>query len=264
MSHEHNINIETLANSDRYSRQVIYAPIGIEGQRKLIGARVTQIGCGALGAHLADTMVRSGLGTLRLIDPDRVEMSNLQRQTLYDTEDALAGRPKVQAAADKLRRINPDCSIEVLQVWISPQNIEVLIAGSDLVLDAVDNFQVRYLINQACIKHNIPWIHGGCLGAAGNGLVVVPGGKPCFACVLPEPPQSTVTCNEVGIIAPAVGVIAAWQATQAIKYLTENHDSLDRSYFCYDLWNNMTRRLNLGRLQSGCQVCTRHKFDLLP
>ena len=184
-------------------------PAAGRGRTAAAGAsRALLCGCGALGSAIANTLVRAGVGTLRIVDRDFVELSNLQRQTLFDEADAAAGLPKAVAAAEKLRRINSAVTIEPIVADIEPANIERFCEGVDVILDGTDNFETRFLINDAAVKLGLPWVYGGCVGAEGQTMTILPGETPCLRCLMPEcpPPGSTPTCESAGILGPIVGV----------------------------------------------------------
>jgi molybdopterin-synthase adenylyltransferase len=201
----------------RYSRHTLFAPIGEEGQRKLGASRVAIVGMGALGTVLANHMVRAGVGFVRLIDRDFVESSNLQRQMLYEEEDAAQSAPKAMAAAQRLARINSQITIEPHVTDLNPMNAEELLGGVDLILDGTDNFAVRFLINDISVKLNIPWIYGGAVASRGVSMTVIPGQTPCLRCLFPQAPASgtTETCDTAGVIGGIIHVVASCQATEA-------------------------------------------------
>lgn len=244
---------------DRYARQMRYAPLGEEGQRRLLASRALICGCGALGSVIANTLARSGVGKLRIVDRDFLELNNLQRQVLYDEADVAAGLPKAIAAAEKLRRINSGIEIEPIVADVEAGNILSLCDGCDIILDGTDNFETRFLLNEAAIKLQIPWIYGGCIGAEGQSLTVLPGQPPCFRCVMnePPPPGTTPTCDTAGILAPIVNVTASIQCSEAIKILSGNTDAASRMLTIIDLWDNQVRQLNLDKLRAGggCATC---------
>lgn len=250
----------------RYSRQVLFAPIGREGQERLSRSRVAIVGMGALGTALSNHMVRSGVGFVRLIDRDFVEWSNLQRQMLFDEEDARQMLPKAVAGADKLRKINSQVTIEPVVADLTWRNAEKLLTDVDLILDGSDNFSVRYLINDVAVKYGIPWIYGGVVSANGMSTTVIPGETPCLACLFPEPPApgSTPTCDTVGVIGPIVHVVAAYQATEALKLLVGDKKSLHGSLLHVDIWQNQHLQMNLSQARHpDCPVCVRQHFSHL-
>ena len=244
---------------DRYARQMRYAPLGEEGQRRLSASRALICGCGALGSVIANTLARAGVGKLRIVDRDFLELNNLQRQVLFDEADVVATLPKAIAAAEKLLKINSSVEIEPIVADVDPGNILELAVGCDIILDGTDNFETRFLINEAAVKLQIPWIYGGCIGAEGQTLTVLPGVPPCFRCVMnePPPPGTSPTCDTAGILAPIVNVIASFQACEAIKILSGNAAAVSRTLTIVDMWDNQLRQLNLDRLRTagGCPTC---------
>lgn len=255
------------AGLSRYARQIIYPRIGEEGQRKLLASRITLIGCGALGSVLADTMVRAGVGFTRIVDRDYVELNNLQRQMLFNERHAAGGIPKAIAAAESLVEINSSVEIEPIVADANATNIEALIDGSDLILDGADNFQIRYLVNDAAVKHGTPWVYGACVGADGTTMPIVPGQTPCFRCIWETPPQPGVspTCDTAGILAGIVHVVASLQAVEAIKILTGQWDALNRNLTQIDIWSGRLQRIDMQAAREGtdCICCKQRRFDFL-
>jgi molybdopterin-synthase adenylyltransferase len=240
---------------DKYSRQVLFQPIGVEGQERLLNSRVVIAGCGALGTTQANGLVRAGVGTLRIVDRDYVEESNLQRQILFDEADASENLPKAVAAERKLKRINSDVAVEGVVADIDSQNAEDLLGGFHLILDGTDNFETRYLLNDVSVKHGIPWIYGAVVASYATTLTVIPGRSPCLACVFPEPPQGLhETCDTAGIIAPAVAWAAAVQVAEALKLLVGRPEDLHGSFLAYDVWKNRFQQVKPG-IDSGCRAC---------
>ncbi len=261
---------EASRNSDdlaRYARQVRYAPIGDEGQRRLLGSRVLIVGCGALGSVLANTLARAGVGRLRIVDRDFLELNNLQRQVLYDEADVASGLPKAVVAKQRLAQINSQVDVDAVVADVDHRNITGLVAGMDLILDGTDNFEIRYLLNDVAVERQIPWIYGGCIGAVGQTLVILPGETPCFRCLHPEPPPpgSTETCDTAGILAPIINVIASVQACEAIKLLTGRREALCRELQVFDLWENRVRQIRLDALREHrqCPTCVQRVFPWL-
>src|SRR5579883_74087 len=203
---------------DRYSRQMRVPGIGKAGQQRIMAARVTLCGVGALGTVLANTLVRAGVGSVRVVDRDFVEPSNLQRQVLFDESDVANNLPKAEAAATKLRQINSAVRVEPVVADINRTNIEELCRDADLILDGSDNFEIRYLINDVAIKHNKPWVYGGAVGSQGMCMTIIPGETPCLRCVFEAAPApgETGTCETAGVLAPAVSIVASYQATEEI------------------------------------------------
>lgn len=248
----------------RYARQIIYPGIGEDGQAALAVARVTIIGVGATGSVLANHMVRAGVGRLRLIDRDFVELNNLQRQLLYDEEDVAAMLPKATAAAAKLRRINSQINIEEIVADVGPANIAGLIADADVVLDGTDNFATRYLINDACVKLGKPWVYCGVLATYGMTHTIRPGVTPCLRCIMGElPAPGTVpTCDTAGIIGPIVALMGSIAAAEALKLIV-GRGTLNDGMVHIDLWDGTYERFDLGSPSSDCPTCGRRQFDFL-
>jgi len=248
----------------RYIRQSRFGPIGESGQAHIAAAKVLICGCGALGSVIAERLARAGVGTLRLVDRDWVELSNLQRQTLFTEADAAEAQPKAVAAASALAKINSSIAVEALVEDVSYQNIEALGAGCDLILDGTDNFETRFLINDYCVKQGVPWVHGGCLGASGQVLSILPGTTACFRCLVPElPPREAVeTCDSAGVLGSAIGLIACWQVAEALKILSGNRAAIRGDLIVLDSWNTECRVVALQRRQD-CEACGLGRFPFL-
>lgn len=251
----------------RYVRQMRYAPIGPAGQQRLQESRVLLCGCGALGSVLAGTLARAGVGYLRIVDRDFLELSNLQRQVLYTEEDVAAGLPKAIAAQQQLSKINSSITIDAHVADVSSRNMRQLCEGIDLILDGTDNFETRFLLNDASFALNIPWVYGGCIGAEGQSLTIIPGKTPCLRCLMGEPPApgTSPTCDTSGILATIIQVIASIQATEAIKILTGNLSAINRCWTVIDLWENVSRQLKVDSFleNSECPTCTKKAFPWL-
>jgi molybdopterin/thiamine biosynthesis adenylyltransferase len=252
-----------MAELERYSRQTLFKPIGKEGQQRLLASSVAILGCGALGTMLANHLCRAGVGRLLIVDRDYVELSNLQRQILFDEEDALARLPKAIAAAQKLRRVNSEIEIEALVEDLDTESIEPLVRGVDLVLDACDNFETRYLLNEACVKIGRPWIYSGVLASSGVTMNILPGESACLSCLFPEMPVpgTTPTCDTVGVLNGVVSVISGFAASEALKILLGS-PQVSRSLLVVDVWENVVERLELPR-QPDCPTCGLHRYELL-
>jgi adenylyltransferase/sulfurtransferase len=248
---------------ERYSRQILF--LGSEGQQKLMNSVVLVIGCGALGTAQAEMLARAGVGHLKLIDRDFVELSNLQRQILYDEQDAKEKLPKVIAAKRKLEKINSKIVIESIIADLNNSNVERFIADVDLVIDGTDNFQTRYLINDACVKHEKAWIYGAAVSAYGASMTVIPNQTPCLRCIFSQMPDagSAPTCDTVGVIQPIISAIASIQVAEALKILTSNFDKLHRSLIQVDLWQNEWRKIKLASPDKDCLCCQKRKFEFL-
>jgi molybdopterin-synthase adenylyltransferase len=252
----------------RYSRQVIFPPIGRKGQEALRRSRVGLVGLGALGATLAEMIVRAGVGSLVAIDRDVVEASNLHRQGLYRERDAAERLPKAEAARRALREINEEVELDLQVGDFSPLNAREVFRDCDLILDGTDGFDTRYLINDLAIELGIPWIYGACIAATGMSAVVIPGETPCLACLFPEPPPAGAaeTCDTAGIIAPAANIVASLQITEAMKLLVGDRKSLRRGLLSFELWP--FRLVEIGaRADSGprtdCPACAQRTMRWL-
>ena len=247
----------------RYSRQVIYENIGEGGQQRLLDATVAIIGMGALGTVSANNLCRAGVGRLKLIDRDYVELSNLQRQTLYTEDDVREEKPKAMAAFDHLSRVNSTIILEPVIADVSPANIEALISGCDLVLDCTDNFEVRRLINEACDRMRIPWIYCGAIGSTCMTMNIIPGETPCFLCFTGESSsrESGQTCSTVGVLNMATGIASSMQTAEAVKLLTGSPD-LRRTLFFMDVWENIAQYIDV-RKDPECPVCVKHEYAAL-
>jgi molybdopterin/thiamine biosynthesis adenylyltransferase len=250
---------------ERYSRQFILPGWGREGQALLGTKTAVVIGCGALGSHIANHLARAGVGRLVLADRDFVEWHNLPRQLLYTEADAAAGVPKAVAAAHSLRQVSSLVQIEEHVVDVNADTVEGLVRGADLVMDGADNFEVRYLINEACMKHRIPWVYGGVLGTYGLSAAILPGETPCLRCLLgPMPPPGSVpTCETAGVLGTAVAVVAALEVTEGLKILLEQRQALLRSLVVVDLWTGDFERAQTQKGETPCPVCDAGRYELL-
>lgn len=248
----------------RYARQVILPHIGPEGQERLRAASVAVVGCGALGSVIADGLVRAGIGSLRLIDRDVLELHNLQRQVLFDEEDVARGLPKAVAAAHKLARINGEVHLEPVVADLSPRNAERLLSGVDLVLDGTDNFETRYLVNDVCVRHHIPWVYGAVIATYGMTTTILPGRTPCFRCLLIRMPSpgSVPTCETAGVLGAAAHVIASLEIVQALKVLTGEVDVPPPLIFV-DVWENVWETISVRKGEGRCPTCDEGRFDFL-
>ncbi len=245
----------------RYSRQERFAGVGGEGQRRLRSGRVLLVGCGALGSAVAETLVRAGVGGLTLIDRDCVEPSNLQRQSLFDEEDAARARPKAVAAEARLRRINSEVAITGIVADLGAALASELVPRADLVLDGTDNFETRYALNDVCLRARVPWIYAACVAAHGAVLAVRPGRTPCLRCVLGERPATTETCDTSGVIAPIVDVTAGIQGAEALKFLAGREEALVPGLVTVDLWTGVFEVAELGTRAPWCPSCAAGRYD---
>lgn len=251
----------------RYAKQIRFNAIGLTGQRALSAARVVIIGCGALGSVSANLLARAGVGRMLVIDRDFVELDNLQRQVLYDEADV--GMPKAIVAAGRLQAVNSEIEIEGRIADVDFRNIEEFLLQPDpavVVVDGTDNFEIRFLINDACVKHSIPWVYAGCLGAEGQVMTILPGDTACLNCLMsagPPPPGTSGTCDTGGILSMIVNVVAAMQATEALKILAGRTESVNRRLAVFDLWGNRNHSMDISKLRddSDCVVCQHRQFD---
>lgn len=241
---------------DRYSRQTLFKPIGEEGQRKIGQKHVLIVGCGALGSPNAENLVRAGIGKLTIIDRDYVEVSNLQRQQLFTEKDAIDQMPKAIAAKKRLTAINSSVQIKAHVMDATSQSLTPLLEDVDLVIDATDNFDIRFLMNDLLQKLAIPWIFGSCVGSTGMSYTILPKETPCLQCLLDTIPVSGATCDSVGIISPAVQMVVAHQSTEVLKLLVEDEDALRTRLVTFDLWNNHYQTIHVERAKKReCPTC---------
>jgi molybdopterin/thiamine biosynthesis adenylyltransferase len=249
---------------DRYLRQSRFAPLGDKGQQRIAASTVAVVGLGALGSIQADLLARAGVGTLRLLDRDFVELSNLQRQTLYDESDAAEALPKAVAAARRLARVNSEIRLEPHVADLSPRNIEELLEGTDLILDATDNFETRYLINDFAVSRGIPWIYGAAVASYGLTLAILPGLAACFRCVYPEQPQgSQPTCETEGVLGPVTATIGSLQAGAALKILARGAESVEPRLTRVDVWSGEIRQTAPPARDPDCPCCGAREFPHL-
>jgi adenylyltransferase/sulfurtransferase len=248
-----------LPEFERYQKQVLFHGIGEEGQRRIAAGRALVVGCGALGSVIADQLVRAGVGLVRIVDRDFVELSNLQRQVLYDEADVAEQNPKAIAAAKKLQRINSTIRIEPVVADVDHTNILELVKDVDVILDGTDNFEVRFLVNDASLETGVPWINGGCVGSHGQVMTIIPGCTACLRCLIQSEPEpgSTETCDTAGVLGPAVNVVSSLQVIDALKLLAGHADLIEPVLTVIDLWDGSHRRLKLGDLRerSDCPAC---------
>ncbi len=247
----------------RYSRQILLPRIGVEGQERLGQTSVLVLGCGALGSVMAEILVLAGLGLVRIVDRDVVEPSNLQRQALFDEEDARLCMPKAEAAQRRLRLYNSHVRIEGIVADMNPGNVARFLDGISLVLDGTDNVETRYVLNDACLRSGIPWVYGGSVGTAGIAMTVMPGLGPCLRCIFPDPPApgSLPTCDTVGVLGTAPHLVASLQATEAIKLALGDHSGAGR-LISFDVWTATFTAIDVKR-QESCVACGRGRYEFL-
>ena len=252
----------TPRDRERYSRQILYARIGEAGQQRLLDARAVVVGCGALGSFQAAALVRTGVGVTRIVDRDYVELSNLQRQWLFVEADVDEALPKAAAAARNLRRINSDVEVDPVVADLAADNAEELLSGFDVILDATDNFETRYLINDFAVSAGVPWIYGAAVGSYGITMSVAPSVTACFACVYPEPPAGAQpTCETAGVLGTVTALIASMQATEAMKILCGAESS--GKITTVDVWSGEIRQIERPARDPECRVCGARDFRYL-
>ncbi len=250
----------------RYSRQLVLKEIGREGQRKLESSRVVVIGVGALGSVSANLLARAGVGTLRVIDRDYLEMNNLQRQVLFDEKDLQQDLPKAIAAQRRLEKINSEIRIEAEVADVNADTLENIARGADLIVDGTDNFETRFLINDFSLKTGIPWIYGGAVRTEGMSYVILPGQGPCLRCLFRKAPEtgSSQTCDQVGILAPVAHLIASFQTIEAIKILAGKKDAVDRKLWKVDLWDREFKAISVEQFEKApCSGCAKKEYPYL-
>ena len=247
---------------NRYSRQIIFPEIGRDGQKKLGNSLAVIIGCGALGTIIASALARAGIGKIRIIDRDFIEYHNLHRQVLFNEDDIQQNLPKAIAAEKHLRKINSEIEIEGIVADVNYSNIERLVQGANVILDGLDNFETRLLINDASLKLNIPWVYGGAIASSGMTLSIVPHNTACYRCLVPDPSQNgnTLTCDTAGVIAPAAWVIASLQSTEALKILLGS-EKVNRDLIIVDVWEDRFQRLRVDKWNE-CPAC-QGQYDFL-
>ena len=267
----------------RYHRQMLLAGFGEAGQRKLGDATAVVLGCGALGTVVADMLARAGVGRLVLVDRDFVELTNLQRQVLFDERDIADALPKAEAAKRKLERVNSQIEVTAVVDDLNAANVERLVEGADVLLDGVDNFETRYVANDAAVKLGIPYIYGGAVGTVGTAFAILPhssdgsslweraeggnGATPCLRCLFEEapPPGSGATCDTVGVIGAAPAIVANFEAAEALKILTGNYDRVCPTMLSFDLWSNTFKQFKVARAydDGDCPCCKHRRFEYL-
>jgi adenylyltransferase/sulfurtransferase len=253
--------VPTLDFSERYSRQILFGPIGEQGQKHLAAGRVAIVGCGATGSALSSLLARAGVGYLRIIDRDYVEPSNLQRQVLFDESDAAESLPKAIAAARKIASFNSEIAVEPHAADLTPKNAEELLGEVDVLLDGTDNFETRYLINDFAVSKSRPWIYAAAVASYAVTMTVLPGETACLACIFPDSPRGLVeTCDTSGILNSAVNFIASVASTEALKLLVGAHEKLRRTLLSYDVWSNDWSEISTAKPRAGCRACYERNF----
>jgi molybdopterin-synthase adenylyltransferase len=247
----------------RYSRQILFQQFGEEGQLKLLNGKVAIVGVGALGTVIANHLVRSGVGHIRLIDRDLVELSNLQRQTLFDEEDAELHLPKVIAAQKRLNKINSTVTVDAVIADLNLDNAEELLSGLNCIVDGTDNFMTRFLINDVAVKYGIPWVHGAAVSSRGMFASIIPGKTPCYRCLFPHVPTGTgETCDTVGVLSPLTDIIGSFQALETMKILVGEKTTPNLEQI--DIWDYTTMQMDISEGRApNCPTCVNHQFDFL-
>lgn len=242
--------------NNRYSRHELFSPIGEDGQRKIREKHVLIIGAGALGSANAEMFVRAGVGTVTIVDRDYVDWSNLQRQQLYAESDVENNLPKAVAAKKRLAEINREVRVEALVQDVTAEELEELVTNVDVMIDATDNFETRFIVNDIAQKHSIPWIYGACVGSYGLSYTILPSKTPCLSCLLQSIPLGGATCDTAGIISPAVSLVVSHQVTEALKLLVEDYESLRDGLVSFDVWKNEYSCMNVQKLRKhNCPSC---------
>lgn len=247
----------------RYSRQMLFSPIEADGQQKLTDSSVLVVGAGALGTVICNHLVRAGVGKIRLIDRDYVELSNLQRQMLFDEDDVSQALPKAVAAKRKLKKMNSKVTVDAVVGNVTNENINQLIENMDVVMDGTDNFATRFLLNDACVKYKIPFSYGGVVGSRGMTAFLIPDETPCLRCLMKEGAESGQTCDTVGVIAPVVDMISSFQVTEVMKYVTGNKKYLRNTLKTLDIWFNNQYDIKFPVPNHSCPACGTHDFPSL-
>jgi adenylyltransferase/sulfurtransferase len=246
--------------NDRYNRQILLKNIQEKGQKKLGESKVTIIGCGALGTTIANNLVRAGIGYIQVVDRDIIELNNLQRQNLFDEDDI--GFSKAEVIAEKLRKINSEIIIKPIADDVYYKNIESTIKNMDVILDGTDNMLIRFLINDACVKHKIPWIYGGAIESYGISMNIIPHKTPCFRCIIQDIPEtgSLPTCDTVGVLNTIPAIIGSIQSTEAIKILLKK--DINKGLLSYDVWSHTFNNIKIKK-RIDCECCGKHNFEFL-
>ncbi len=249
------------ADKERYSRQILFAELGEQGQERLLASRAVIVGCGALGSFHAAALARAGTGQIVIVDRDFVEPSNLQRQWLFDESDAAQALPKAAAAAIKLAAVNSGVRVEAQMHDLTAENAEELLLPADVILDGTDNFETRYLINDVAVKHGVPWVYGAAVGSYGLTMPILPGKSACLACIFPEAPGGEQpTCDTAGILNAVTALIASLQVADALKILAGKSESVEPRLLTADVWKNSFRTISASQRNPECAVCGRRQF----
>lgn len=249
--------------NERYSRQMLFAPIGEAGQRSLGEKSALIVGVGALGTVIANHLVRAGIGHIRIADRDYVEKSNLQRQMLFDEYDAANAMPKAVAAERTLQRINSEVEVKGFVTDVTMKSLPQLMDGMDIVIDGTDNFHTRFLLNDCCFKNGIPFVYGGAVASRGMTAMFIPGKTPCLRCLVPEASETGETCDRIGVLSPVVDVAASFQAIEVLKYLLEDVESYRSTLLTFDMWENRIFEMNFSDPDPDCPTCQRELYPAM-
>ena len=249
----------------KYSRQILFSGLGQAGQIQLLNSRAVIVGCGALGTMQAEMLARAGVGKLRIIDRDFIEESNLHRQIMFDENDANERLPKAIAAKNRIARINSEIEVDARVADVNYSNIEGFIQDADVVLDGTDNFETRYVLNDAAVKQNKTWVYGAAVAAHGLQMTIIPNQTPCLRCVFPEAPApgTSPTCDTSGVILPIIATVASMQVTEALKILTNQHEKLHGKLLQFELWENRNSGITLDEPDPKCPCCGQRNFEFL-
>ncbi len=254
----------TSSDRERYSRQILFAPVGEAGQEHLLAAHAVIVGCGALGSFQAAALARAGVGRITIVDRDYVEASNLQRQWLFEEADAVEGLPKAVAAERRLARINSCVRVQGIVADLTPANIDQIADEAQVILDGTDNFETRYLLNDFSVSRGIPWIYGAAVGSYGLTMPVIPGHTACLRCIYPEPPAGTQpTCETAGVLNSITAVIAALQTADALKILAGRTDCVRPLITTVDVWEGGIRQIAQPAADPACPTCRLLDFAYL-
>ena len=249
-------------DNERYSRQTLFAPLGKAGQQRLLESHAVIVGCGALGSGIAHNLARAGVGRLRIVDRDRIELSNLARQVLYREEDVRQGLPKAVAATRLLAEINSEIALEPIVIEVDAGNVDSVVEGADVVVDGSDNMKLRFILNDACVRRRIPWVYGGALASWGMTMTILPGRSPCLRCVLEEepPPGVVKTANDMGVLNTITGLVSAIESNEAMKILAGAGEA-NPDLLRIDVWT-LTFRRSAIRRRVDCPTCGDKALEL--
>jgi molybdopterin-synthase adenylyltransferase len=248
----------------RYARQISFKPFGIESQQRLAGSSVLIVGVGGLGSWIAELLARAGVGRIRLVDDDYVELTNIHRQALFTEYDAKKRNLKINAAAQRLNEINSGCRIETVFARMDRITAEKLVEGMDVIVDGTDNFPARFIINDCAVKTSKPWVFAGVLGTEAQMMTIIPGKTPCLRCLLGSAPSCDgQNCRQSGVLGPAVAVVAAFEASEALKILSGHIEQANPNLVVFDFWSNIIEQVDVSKYKPDCQCCVHKNFEFL-